>query len=462
MRKIVIILLFIWIPFLLQAITPMEFALTCTANEMQEAIDGGLNPNLNLDYSSITTGCNGRAFSINGIPISVYASGNPDPGVLSILVANGADVSARSEVLKKALMLDYATLDSVKTLLPYCNPVEMLMDAASYSSNTAVVEYIATQLGSVNSRGGGSYYLAYAVQNGNVPNAKLLIDMGADIHETTLLDGFEKNLLMLAAESGSVEMCQYILSLGYDVNEELDLRTALYYASNVETAQFLIEAGATELSTSSQWVISETLDRYQFELAAYYVNTLAENADIPNYVYNFIDRYLLNMSLQHSHVLRFASALTEVKRYALMEHIAYRLVDSEVDFRNYHDAVKEHIILLIALGYDFNTELDENGNSLLHFAVLDDNKLFNYIPYLLEAGADPNRPNKNGVSPLISCLIRLSDDYDDDKLLILIEMAEHGGNLNSATISYTNEMLDMSEFNVGAFIPNIAQLRSQI
>lgn len=462
MRKIVIALFFMLTPFLLLAITPMEFAFTCTADEMQEAIDDGLNPNLNLDYSYITTGRNDKAFSINGIPISVYATGNPNPDVLNTLIANGADVSAGSEVLKKALMLDYATLDSVKTLLPYCNPIEMLEEAASYSSNSAVVEYIATQVGSVNSRGGGSFYLAYAVQNGNVSNAKLLIDMGADIQETTLNDGLEKNLLMLAAESGSVEMCQYILSLGYDVNEELDLRTALYYASNVETAQFLIEAGATELSTSSQWVISEALDRNRFELAAYYVNTIAEDAAIPNYVYNFIDRYLLNTSLRHSYVLRFASALNEAKRYALMKHIAYRLIDPEVEFRRYHDAVKEHITLLIALGYDFNTELDEDGNSLLHFAVLDDDRLFDYIPYLLEAGADPNMPNKNGVSSFISCLIRLSEDYDDDKLLILMEMVEHGGDLNSVTTSSAKEEFDMSEFNVGAFIPHIAQSRSQI
>ncbi len=467
MKKLVLVPLFLLTQFLLLAMTPAEFALTCSAKEMQEAIAEGLDPNINLDYSSINTGLNGRAFSINGIPISVYASGNPDTGVLETLIANGADVSEKSEVLKKALMLDYATLDSVKILLPYCNPTQVLPDAASYSTNTAVVEYIASQVGSLNyRRGGGSYYLAKAVQNGSVDNAKLLIRMGADIHETTLSDGSDptRNLLMLAAESGSVEMCEYILSLGYDVNEVMERRTALFHASNDGTAQFLIDAGATELSTSSQWVITEALQKSRLELAAFYVNTIAEDDEIPSYVYNYIDRYYLNRSqAYHNYVLRFASGLEESKQETFKKHIAYRLVDSETDLGRY-DAVKEYITLLIALDYDFGTELDEEGNTLLHFAAIADDELFDYIPYLLEAGADPDTPDNKGITPFIWLLKRVgeNEDSDDDEISILLEMIEHGCDLDAAVTYLVEEELGMVSLDVEAFTQNIAKLRSQL
>ena len=69
MKKLGLVPLFLLTQFLLLAMTPAEFALTCSAEEMQEAIAEGLDPNINLDYSSINTGLNGRAFSINGIPI---------------------------------------------------------------------------------------------------------------------------------------------------------------------------------------------------------------------------------------------------------------------------------------------------------------------------------------------------------------------------------------------------------
>ena len=461
MKKLVLVPLFLLTPFLLLAMTPAEFALTCSAEEMQEAIAEGLDPNINLDYSSINTGLNGRAFSINGIPISVYASGNPDTGVLETLIANGADVSEKSEVLKKALMLDYATLDSVRILLPYCNPTEILPDAASYSTNTAVVEYIASQVGSLNyRRGGGSYYLARAVQNGNVANAKLLISMGADIHETTLSDGSTptRNLLMLAAESGSVEMCEYILSLGFDVNAELNNRTALSYASNTEVAQLLLDAGATEFTSNSQRLIFEAS---QPELTAFYVNLMASNGEIPEFVYDYIDHYL-NMSLQHPAVFRFLANLDEPKRDNILKHIASSLVTNRLN----HSTIMSHIILLVACGYDFDTVLDAEGNSILHLAVINDD-LFSYIPFLLDAGADPNKQNNKGITPFILLLYSMLEDYYStldlyERLPILIEMLDSGCDFDSVLESFSEEYIEPIKSEVETFIHYLSQARNQI
>ena len=437
MNKTLLIMLFLFVPLLLVAGTPIDFAFTCTAEEMQSAIDNGLDPNISLRYSTAARGRNGRLFSFDKIPISVYATANPDKKVLNVLIENGAHVNDRTLVLNMALKLDYATLDSVQTLLPYYEDKrQLLSDAASFSSNTAIVKLIASNVPSINNRkGGGSFYLAEAVKNGMLDNAKILINLGADIHETLYSDnGYTRNLLMLAAESGSVEMCEYILSLGYDVKESIKGRTALFYASNAKVAEFLIESGAgEELIKFSKYLITEALRSFKFDLAAVFLNQITDDGNIPEYVFTFFDQgYRIN----YIYIPRFASYLTKENKDALLKHVAYILA-TEIDKNNLH--TEETISLLIAMNYDFNTEIDEEGNTLLHLALNKDDMSY-HIHYLLDAGADANKLNDNQESPLSIVLKRMCIDLETKDLPILAMLHHHGGDFENVVDRISKEI----------------------
>ncbi|KAK0107435.1 Ankyrin repeat domain-containing protein 16 [Cadophora gregata f. sp. sojae] len=168
------------------------------------------------------------------LPIHYAGTGNPD--VLRLLIEKGADVDAQidqpdcwshARTALSAACEEKYFMDNIE------ENVRILLEAGADPNR---------QLGKK-----GTPFLV-ALSSGNVPAAKVILDMGlADLGSALLAN---EAPLMVAATRGQAEMCEFLIERGCDVNirtsygdEYTPLHNAAGYG-NAETVNILISAGA--------------------------------------------------------------------------------------------------------------------------------------------------------------------------------------------------------------------------
>jgi len=154
--------------------------------------------------------------------ISASAQGHLE--IVKYLVEKGADIHAETLKGKTALM------------------------KASESGHTEIVDYLRSK-GALTEPKNYKYSMALieAVKDGNLKEAKKAVENGANLEIITDVEEDSQTLLILAAESGHLEIVKYLSGQGADVNAMSLYGSPILYASgagHLEVVQYLVEKGA--------------------------------------------------------------------------------------------------------------------------------------------------------------------------------------------------------------------------
>lgn len=193
-------------------------------------------------------------------------TGTPSPLVVAIQSNNAAEFDrllASGDVDKDALHYDYQSALMIAAEYEKAEFVKKLLKAgakvnkqnsrnktalhfAVQRGNGPIVRMLVEAKADVNAKDGtfGFSPLMWAAREGKVEIIDMLINAGANLHEK---DADGRNVLLHAAEGGKPEAIRRFLELGFSANEmvESDGRTALITASrSAESLKILIEAGA--------------------------------------------------------------------------------------------------------------------------------------------------------------------------------------------------------------------------
>jgi ankyrin repeat protein len=145
----------------------------------------------------------------------MWAVSQRHPEIVKLLLDRGADLRARTAVRKLTVMLDQGP-PGVKTAKEHAHQIDA----------------------------GGSTALLFAASSGDVESARLLLDRGADVNDTSA-DG--NSALVLAAFSGHGPVARLLIERGADPNAAGAGYTALHAAvlrGDAETVKALLGKGA--------------------------------------------------------------------------------------------------------------------------------------------------------------------------------------------------------------------------
>jgi ankyrin repeat protein len=244
---------------------------------------------------------------------------------------------------------------------------------------------------------GGSTPLLLAARQGDVDTARVLVDAGADVNDTSAAG---TNALVVAAHSGHGPLGIYLLEHGADPNADGAGYTALHAAvlrSQVHLASALLDHGAdvnavlqhgtpgrrfsADYSLRHQWIGANV-----FWLAAKYgeleiLRLLAERgADSLSTPDSGMSSLQAAMGITQSTEDRRNRVGTPPPGPGEAEQLAYQLAQITLD-----------------LGVDVTTA-DERGDTALHYAVRQG--YGSVIELLADAGADLNATNAREQTPL--------------------------------------------------------------
>ena len=196
----------------------------------------------------------------------VWASRQGHLQVVKLLLDRGADVNAKGELGRTALMeasgretelmeaSESGHLEIVKFLLAKGADVNAQKDlgrwtalmSAAAGGNVEIVQALLDKGADINAKNyQGWTPLMWASEEGHLQAVKLLLDKGADVNAK---DEWGNTALTSAAQRGNVEMVQALLDKGPDINPKDDEGwTPLMWAAaggNVEIVQALLDKGA--------------------------------------------------------------------------------------------------------------------------------------------------------------------------------------------------------------------------
>ena len=365
--------------------TPLWLAtINGSAPMVERLLEAGGNPNASLKMGET--------------PLMTAArSGN----LLAVerLLEHGADVNtAEHERGQTALMWAVAQqhADVARVLIE---------NGADLHARTEVWYQLENTAGNTNPSGnfqmaqGGSTPLLFAARNGDVETARVLVDAGADVDD---IAASGTSALVIAAHSGHGPLGMHLLERGADPNAAEAGYTALHAAalrSQVELVEALLDHGAdpnvvVEHGTPGRRFSADYSIRHQLIgttalwLAAKYgepqiVRTLAQHGADPFVV-----------SQSGTSTLQAAMGMPGTS----LEGRRDRIGNSPPDAAEEERLTLELARIILDLGVDVNVA-DRRGDTALHDAVRKD---FPSVVELLAArGADINAANQRGQTPLV-------------------------------------------------------------
>lgn len=325
------------------------------------------------------------------------AARSGDLETVKLLLAHGADVNAaEGERQQTALMWAVAQ--------QHAAVAQVLIDhGADIHARTAVWDQLENTAGNTNPIGnfrmshGGSTPLLFAARQGDVDTARVLVDAGANVNDTSATG---TSALVIAAHSGHGPLGIYLLEQGADPDAADAGYTALHAAilrSQVDLAKALLDHGADvnavlEHGTPGRRFSADYGLRYQwiganaFWLAAKYgeldiLRLLAQRgADAFATPDNGMSALQAAMGLPQATENRRNRVGISPPDPVEAERLAYQLAQITLD-----------------LGVDATTA-DDRDDTALHYAVREG--YASVIELLAEAGADLNAANARGQTPL--------------------------------------------------------------
>lgn len=188
----------------------------------------------------------------NKILFSTAAFGNAE--TFQLLIEKGANIKSKDDNLRTPLIIAscYGNIEIVKYLLGRNADIEetanglygsmSALDFAVENNQYAVVEYLIKQgakLKAASRFTDSTDVLRVAIQTRNIKIIQLILSSGYDLDETRKNSAFA-----LASDIGNVEIMNYFLGLGADINgKDYNGYTPLHYAKDLDTAKFLVENG---------------------------------------------------------------------------------------------------------------------------------------------------------------------------------------------------------------------------
>src|SRR5207302_1565259 len=136
---------------------------------------------------------NVNARAARGQTALMWAVSQKHPDVVTVLVAHGADIHARSDVWSEVMAVPPHGYLDYNRLIPH----------------------------------GGDTALMFAARVGDLASARLLVAAGANINDA---DGWDVSAMVLAAHSGFIEIVELLLDKGADANAAGPGFTALHEA----------------------------------------------------------------------------------------------------------------------------------------------------------------------------------------------------------------------------------------
>ncbi|XP_033229226.1 ankyrin-3-like [Belonocnema kinseyi] len=344
----------------------------------------------NSSYSELLS----TNFKIGYMPIH-FAAASGNIRIVEMLINRGADINECAEIKKDSDCIEE------NDARPICLAVE--------KQHEDIVTYLLDSGASIGANKSGSLLLFKAIFQKNPCIVDLLLKHNAPLNFTHSYSGMVFTPLHFAVMFSNVQVVEVLLKKGVDVDVTSELDFPLHCAVQKEDEGIiskLIEYGACLDS-----VCSEGLTPIFHAVAAHKTNAvkaLAKNGASLNLASRNGD-YLLHFALSNRVdenmirvIVECGVDVNKVQNNLLpIERIINRkrLYDSE-DILSYD--IDRMLMIFLRNGLDVNSPLNDSGETLLHHAAYHRN--LERVKLLLQYGADFNRRNRQGHTPMFFAL----------------------------------------------------------
>ncbi len=313
--------------------------------------------------------------------------------IVKYLVANGADINAKSDNGGTALMFAArdGQLEIVKYLVSKGANVNYTskhywtaLKTAAGNGQLEVVKYLISKGANIRIKGREDVLIQALIFANNVELVKYLVSKGANVNAK---DSSGESILMFARK---LETIKYLISVGARVNdadsggETILLRMAKYGETcgrTVETIEYLISVGANINAKGYMWASADSFHRGVNALM--YAAQNSCRADMTDKQKRFVAKNAKN-------------------KYATMDKIEY----------------------LVSKGLDVNAK-DDKGTTALMWHLMYSGGCIGTIKFLVEKGVDINVRNHKGNTALI---LASKNGASYEVIKYLVEM---GANINA-------------------------------
>ena len=345
-------------------------------------LDAGADPNAPLQMGET--------------PLMTAARGGNLEAV-ELLLAQGADVNAAEQERQQTALM-WAVAQRHPTVVR-----TLIANGADLHARTAVWDQLENTAGNTNPIGnfrmahGGSTPLLFAARHGDVDTARALVEAGADVNDTAAAG---TSALVIAAHSGHGPLGIYLLEQGADPNAADAGYTALHAAvlrSQTALVEALLAHGADpnavlEHGTPGRRFSADFSLRYQLIGAnAFWLAAKYGELDILRALAN---RGADPLATPDSEMSALQAAMGITSGTENRRNRVGIPPDADVDAEA---LTLELARITLDLGVDVNAA-DRRGDTALHFAVRQGFE--SVIELLAERGADLNAKNRRDQTPL--------------------------------------------------------------